>query len=531
MAGEPGSQESREPQPVGRVQRWGSRIFRHLPLGRFSERFQLFGPVTPLVFDPSLPPEELGRQYRDQIIQLEVARYGIPTKVGQKKRKEGITKIFGQAVTRLFEPAYQVDVLRTHVLEDVTKYAREDSKQVKGMALAFIRQHSVSIEEIMEKTDPHDQLARAAFDAVREMLGGNEQQQSYALQVLQSHQDRIFGLLGNEVIANFFGCELAGVMESKNPVLVRSANQIIEAIIQGKFERGSKYQDFTNGSAFLGGLLYEYYKKAHRYGQDTLFPMLKEAGLDPLETVQKWQMGKHINSSNGAVAKNLPLLLELNREHPGSVGLLSQNYHLFNLGRYPKAVLEEMVQTHEDASLPAFYVIYPRSDDEIFGQFYNQKFVLDKLYTQLKGRVRIKIVEVETDKEIEEMLDSLKGRFGQGKAGILAGHGSKDAITFGKEGDGHQLTTQHFLSGNVDHGAGRALKEAFVPGATLALFSCSTGFDDPEGIARVIKETTGINTLGPDRPTSISNIEADVDDTGNVDLDVYYYKALTKKYS
>ncbi len=66
--------------------------------------------------------------------------------------------------------------------------------------------------------------------------------------------------------------------------------------------------------------------------------------------------------------------------------------------------------------------------------------------------------------------------------------------------------------------------------ATLALFSCSTGFDDPEGIARVIKETTGINTLGPDRPTSISNIEASIDDNGEVGLNVQYYKALTKRY-
>ncbi len=464
MADGPRSPDQAEVRPVSRVQSLTSSLLRRLPFGRFSERFNFRESATPPVtFDPSLPAEELRKQYLAHSIPLEVMRSGHRSNRNQIGKDRDLTR----ALPRLFEPAFKIDSLRRDVLEDVGKYAGGDMKDAKEWVLSFLEKNSASIEDMIADENTEAWLARQAFDSVRIMMDGNKKQQSIALQILQKHPDRVVGLLDNDAISSFFAIDLAKMMESKNVGFANASRQIIGQVITSKLTRGSQHQDIENGSAFLGGLLNGDYKKGHQYGEQVLLKMLGDVGLDPLKTVQTWQMGKYLQR---AVPLNLPLVLEMNRDHPGGLAKLCQEYHLYNFGRYPKAVLAEMIKTDEDTSIPAFYVVYPRSDDEIFGQFYNQKFILDKLYKQLKGKVRIKIVEGETDEEIKRMLDNLKKKFGQGRAGILAGHGDKDAITFGKEGERNRLTSRHFLNGNVNEGVGLALKEAFVPGGNLGAF-------------------------------------------------------------
>lgn len=472
----------------------------------------------PFVLDPSLPPTELDKQYRKRMDAFEERRIG--SEIDQ-------IRAFQQVRTELFEPAFKIDTLKERVLDSIN-YIAEGHGGEHDLALAFIEDHISSIAAVLATPDSSREFGDNAYESVFNMLGANTRMQFQALQVFHNNLDNIFNLDRFNVLSGLLGHSLAKVAESSDPALAASVNELMQKIIDRRFNWDSHNQDLPSGAAFLGGLLSDEkrFPKAYKYGQGVLRSMLGHAELDPEATVRAWEMGRYLEK---AVVDNLPPLINLDHNYQGSARLLTQDYHLFNYGRYPQEILVDMATTHEDSSQPVFYVVYPRADDEIWGQFYNDKQILATLYTQLKGKVRIKIIEVETIRELEQMLDNLRERFGEGKAGILAGHGSKDAITIGKEGEGHQITSTNFRKENTGHGVARALRQAFVPGATLGLFSCSTGFDGPEGIARVVHETTGLTTIGPDRPTSIWDIHAEADESGNVNLGIDYYKANSIK--
>lgn len=472
----------------------------------------------PFILDPSLPSAELDKQYRERMDAFEERRIG--SEIDQ-------IRAFQQVRIELFEPAFKIDALKQKVLGSIN-YIAEGHGGAHDLALAFLEDHIFSIAAILATPDSSREFGGNAYESVFNMLGANARMQLQALEVFHNNLDNIFNLNRFNILSGLLGHSLAKVAESSNPALTTSVHELMQKIIDRRFDWNSHNQDLPSGAAFLGGLLVDEkrFPKAYKYGQGVLYGMLGHAELDPEATVRAWEMGRYLEK---AVADNLPPLAKLDHDYQGSVRLLSQDYHLFNYGRYPQGILEDMAATHEDNSQPVFYVVYPRSDDEIWGQFYNDRQILAKLYAQLKGKARIKIIEVETTGELEQMLDSIRERFGEGRSGILAGHGSKDAITIGKEGEGHQITSAHFSKENINHGVARALKQAFVPGATLGFFSCSTGFDDPEGIARVMHETTGLATIGPDRPTSVWDINAEVDESGNVNLDIDYYKANSIK--
>ena len=117
---------------------------------------------------------------------------------------------------------------------------------------------------------------------------------------------------------------------------------------------------------------------------------------------------------------------ELEKQSPGAVKILSEEYGIRNFYRFPLEVLLAQV-SQEKEQIPYGLIIFPTDDNKL--AFDELQPVLANLHKQLKGHHAIKIVESGSEIDLGKKFITLKNKYGEKNKisfVFLAGHGVEE---------------------------------------------------------------------------------------------------------
>jgi hypothetical protein len=181
-------------------------------------------------------------------------------------------------------------------------------------------------------------------------------------------------------------------------------------------------------------------------------------------------------------------------EHQGITSWLSRNFGINYFGRYPENLLIGQYEKRENEETPYGIVAFPESDWS--RTFHNDRGCLMQFVEDTQEKRNNRLFETSGVNDLENRLSGLKDKYGLADYGIIGGHGNLWGINLGDGKDGW-FNIDVLRKGRGD------LRSYFNKGATLMLFSCSTGKEG--GIAQKISEQ-GFEVLAPDIDSSAAAI-------------------------
>ena len=229
------------------------------------------------------------------------------------------------------------------------------------------------------------------------------------------------------------------------------------------------------------------------------------------------------------IRKNLERMADLEKERPGCVRVLREEFGIENFARYPKELLVDQYDTKDDQSLPYGIVINPKADNN--GAFAGKEDggAIGTVWGTLQGKYRLRVFEAGSKFGIAKILLQTEQRY-QKHGGekisfaLIGGHGEPDHIEFGG-GMNEEILTATDLGGSA---AARTKNRFFKENPTLVLSSCSTGKEG--GIGQKLSEVLGARVIGPDVPTPLPSVSVSLDANGKPVFDATYYKAESMRY-
>ena len=117
---------------------------------------------------------------------------------------------------------------------------------------------------------------------------------------------------------------------------------------------------------------------------------------------------------------------ELERQRPGAVKILSEEYGIRNFYRFPLEVLLAQA-SQEKEQIPYGLMVFPTDKNKL--AFDELQPVLANLHKQLKGHYAIKIVESGSEIDLGKKFITLKNKYGEKNKisfVFLAGHGAEE---------------------------------------------------------------------------------------------------------
>jgi hypothetical protein len=187
---------------------------------------------------------------------------------------------------------------------------------------------------------------------------------------------------------------------------------------------------------------------------------------------------------------------ELNELSTNAVNWLRSELNIANFARYPVNLLKSIYES--DSSKSWGLVAYARHDHN--GALDDDHESLTELQTSLGDDVQPIIIEVESAKDVAELLSKLASKRGKASFCIVSAHGSASRVHLGDDSTEGTLGNGE-LSGEVD--LGRTLDENLRPEAEIVFFSCNVG--KSKGIAeQVSKKANRVVIAAVDKVHGIS---------------------------
>lgn len=204
------------------------------------------------------------------------------------------------------------------------------------------------------------------------------------------------------------------------------------------------------------------------------------------------------------VSNTLRKMYHLEKNNPGSVNVLHDQFNIEYFGRY--IGLDRQYREKDLVERPYGIVIAPKSDhngafSDLFLQI-NYK-TIDALAT---CGVSTRTVECGTKQDLVEHIEKLDHKYGQHQKisfAMICGHGTEETITFAEH------TPDGVLSKEDVKILFPPLKDFFSRHPTLVLCSCATGAGG--GIAKQIADELNAFVWAPNKDTSIYDFSVNED--------------------
>lgn len=178
---------------------------------------------------------------------------------------------------------------------------------------------------------------------------------------------------------------------------------------------------------------------------------------------------------------------------------LKEEFNLDFLLRYPRAVLEDMLNCKRDFSKPLAVIAYPKAD-------WNGAFYHNKIRELHDAGYQVVIFESGNKEEFMRMAKKVRDTWGEASLLVIAGHGEPTNIELGDVNSKENYIDIH--DGDVLN----SIKDILAAKAQVMLDACSTGKKDaPVTIAMMISRITGAEVFAPNSPVAINHIEFEYD--------------------
>lgn len=286
--------------------------------------------------------------------------------------------------------------------------------------------------------------------------------------------------------------------------------------------------------------------------QEYMREEMAKIGLDWNHLITVWHSKDRFEIFD--IYRNLLIILELEKQRPGSAETLSKEFGIEFFGRYPLEMLIAQYDQRKD-DIPYGIIMYPKADHN--GAFYNDKKVFSEMHESLsEDGVGVRVAEADNKIGLLRQLVRLDRKYGQSHKisfAIIGGHGTVGSITFGKlsgsMGDSFSspltkeekerrrtdrakwdftkknsaLVIEDLASGGVSR-----TKSFFTEHPSIVLSSCSTGAR--EGIGQKMSELLGAELMAPETPSAVYKITPKVDTSG-VHLEALFLDNAGKSYN
>ncbi len=216
-------------------------------------------------------------------------------------------------------------------------------------------------------------------------------------------------------------------------------------------------------------------------------------------------------------------ILRLNKEnaedfiktHEEVLSVLKKEHGIENFGRHPWKVLKQMYEDiDKKPEKPLALLIFANFDNN--GVFYRSAKVVE----ELSKHYEVKITEVKTDKEMEEQIKKISGKYGKADFVMITGHGQSDRIKL-SDIESRDPVAGFFDIGDIN--VINAIASATNKNAKVFLNSCSTAEGGTQSIASAIHKTAGVEVHAPPEPARIDSIKFELNKEGIV-VNVNYLK-------
>lgn len=192
---------------------------------------------------------------------------------------------------------------------------------------------------------------------------------------------------------------------------------------------------------------------------------------------------------------HLEAIEALEKERPGIVNVLHNEYGISCFGLYPQDLLIKQYDSRDDRSMPFGIYLSARGEPNGPSSRGNVNYLLLDLDKEMKGKFLLRIVEAGGRLSVIKNLLKLNKRYGLSQKiqfAIVTGHGEKDRIIFGTRSD------QDLRIEDLDGRSASKSGEIFVEHPIIILESCTTGAEG--GIAQRLSKAMQAEVIAPDRP-------------------------------
>lgn len=225
------------------------------------------------------------------------------------------------------------------------------------------------------------------------------------------------------------------------------------------------------------------------------------------DMVLPYNINKHKPPDFESVVKSLEVMEKIEKQRPGGVKFLNDNFGIKEFLRYPPEVLIAQIDEQE-INQPYGILVYPRDDHN--DAFDADERVIKKIFDQTRNKHGLKIFEAGGKFSLAKMLIKLNKTYGnKNKIAymLLGGHGTEYKITLGEA-----LKLGKLNSDDLYGRATKKIKDFFVENPTIILESCSTGAEG--GIGQQLSKEFEANVIAPKKPTSLKTIQVDYSKKG-----------------
>lgn len=271
-----------------------------------------------------------------------------------------------------------------------------------------------------------------------------------------------------------------------------------------------------------------------KFAKEKLNNYLMEKYQVPIsEFKDSWNFDKEQKHFND-IFENLKSMDKIEKEGPGNVKKLVENYGIREFHRYPSEILVKQLE-EENINQPYGLIVYPREDhNDAFDTHFE---VYEKLYKDTRGHYGLKIYEISNKRDFAKTLIKNEQKYAtENKISfmILGGHGQTSGITIGPEYKKNENSNNIKNTGNtidIDDLQGSGIKNVsrfFEKDPKIILVSCSTGAIG--GIGQEISKEYGANVMAPEKTTNLRRIYTSYDNEGKIKFDVKFYDKVSKAY-
>jgi hypothetical protein len=223
--------------------------------------------------------------------------------------------------------------------------------------------------------------------------------------------------------------------------------------------------------------------------------------------------------------KNLYSIQSLEKERGGIAQVLYREFGIIHFADYPREMLidqyDDYIELQENSelknNLPYGVVINPQ--DDLYGTFVDEKEVYEKLYDQVKGKAKIKIYEIDGERELVKVFVKSRQNYGQISLAIIGAHGVNKRLEFGYGKNG-SINSKH-----LDSKITESIGQAFVGKPIIILNSCRGG-----RLGQKISERCNAIVLSPNQDIArINKLAVEFQPNGKVKTIDLNYEGLKRK--
>lgn len=260
---------------------------------------------------------------------------------------------------------------------------------------------------------------------------------------------------------------LVQILRAEGSETTTNVSDKIFKFLETKLEAGEITQDQLIG--ILAELArYDYIAGVNRSYSNQVNGFLQKHGIDPVARfLEHWHREGNVQEE---IALNLKTIAEIEKQRPGIVKILHDEFGIRHFSRYSASALIAQYDSRDDISTPYGIVISAQRDWNGSFRENGQSKDFNKLNVDLNGNYLIRFTEVEDGVDLVRRMRSLNQRYSQENKISFVFLNSHSTEEFVQLDEGKHVRTEDFSRGRGD-----ILRSYLTPEAVVALIGCNSG--------------------------------------------------------